>query len=225
MTISLSDAGKRYNREWIFRHFTYTFKQGNSYAVIGPNGSGKSTLLQVISGAIHINEGSMKYEAERGRREAGGGSLESGGGGQKSEVVAEAIYDHVSICAPYLEVVEEMTLKEFLNFHKGFKPFLPGIDIENIVSILGLERAANKQIRYYSSGMKQRVKLAQCVLSDVPVVLLDEPCTNLDAIGIDLYHQLINDYCKDRLVVVSSNDETEYRFCEQKINISDYKNS
>jgi len=225
MTISLSDAGKRYNREWIFRHFTYTFKQGNSYAVIGPNGSGKSTLLQVISGAIHINEGSMKYEAERGRREAGGGSLESGGGGQKSEVVAEAIYDHVSICAPYLEVVEEMTLKEFFNFHNGFKPFLPGIDIENIVSILGLERAANKQIRYYSSGMKQRVKLAQCVLSDVPVVLLDEPCTNLDAIGIDLYHQLINDYCKDRLVVVSSNDETEYRFCEQKINISDYKNS
>src|SRR6185503_17366945 len=61
MTISLSDAGKRFNREWIFRHFTYTFEEGKSYAVIGPNGSGKSTLLQVISGAMHANEGIIQY--------------------------------------------------------------------------------------------------------------------------------------------------------------------
>ena len=92
----------------------------------------------------------------------------------------EEVYQLVSICAPYLEVVEEMTLKEFLEFHRGFKPFLKDITTEKIISILGLEKAANKQIRYYSSGMKQRVKLAQCIFSDTPVVLLDEPCTNLD---------------------------------------------
>ncbi len=71
--------------------------------------------------------------------------------------------------------------------------------------------------------MKQRVKLAQCIFSDTAIVLLDEPCTNLDTEGIALYHRLINDHCKDRLVVVSSNDEVEYKFCRQKINISDYK--
>ncbi|HET6995251.1 MAG TPA: ATP-binding cassette domain-containing protein, partial [Chitinophagaceae bacterium] len=64
MTISLSDAGKRFNREWIFRHFTYTFEEGKSYAITGPNGSGKSTLLQVISGAMHANEGSIKYTVD-----------------------------------------------------------------------------------------------------------------------------------------------------------------
>jgi ABC-type multidrug transport system ATPase subunit len=207
MTISLSDAGKRFNREWIFRHFTYTFEEGQSYAITGPNGSGKSTLLQAISGSMHINEGTMRYEV----------------GSQKSELAPEKIYSHVSLCAPYLDVVEEMTLKEFLDFHHGFKPFLPGITNEKIIAILGLEKAVNKQIRYFSSGMKQRVKLAQCILSDTAIVLLDEPCTNLDAPGIELYNSLINEFCKNRTMIVSSNDPQEYTFCREKISIMNWK--
>jgi ABC-type multidrug transport system ATPase subunit len=236
MTISLSDAGKRYNREWIFRHFTYQFEQGKSYAIIGPNGSGKSTLLQAISGALHLNEGILTF-GEGQKLTVGSPGLEAGSdmadkkislfGGQreKSEFNPDSIYEHVSICAPYLELIEEMTLREFFKFHSIFKPLLGGMEVDRIVSLLGLEKAANKQIRYYSSGMKQRVKLAQCILSDVPIVLLDEPCTNLDLPGFDLYHQLINDYCRNRTVIVSSNDEAEFKFCEKRINITDYKNS
>jgi len=205
MTISLSDAGKRYNRDWIFRHLTHTFKAGKSYAVTGPNGSGKSTLLQSIGGALHLNEGSIQLAIDN------------------KQLTSENIYQHVSICAPYLEVVEEMTVKEFLEFHSQFKPFLSSVSINEIISIAGLEKAVNKQIRFYSSGMKQRVKLAQCIFSDVPVILLDEPCTNLDAEGITLYQKLINDYCKDRLVLVSSNDEVEFGFCEERLSIMDYK--
>ena len=205
MTISLSDAGKRYNRDWIFRHLHYTFEPGQSYAIIGPNGSGKSTLLQALSGSMMLNEGSAQYAI--GNR----------------QLANDSVYRHVSICAPYLEVVEEMTLKEFLDFHHGFKPFLPGISNDFIITTLGLEKAVNKQIRYYSSGMKQRVKLGQCIFSDTPLVLLDEPCTNLDAAGIELYHSLIENYCKDRLVVVSSNDEVEYQFCRSRINMNDFK--
>lgn len=205
MKIVFSDVGKRFNRDWIFRHFTYSFEKGSAYAITGPNGSGKSTLLQVLSGSMHFNEGNIQYSMFN------------------AQCSIEEIYQQVSICAPYLEVVEEMTLKEFLDFHHGFKPFLPGLTTDSIISILGLEKAANKQIRYYSSGMKQRVKLAQCIFSDTQIVLLDEPCTNLDTAGIELYHQLINDHCKDRLVVVSSNDEVEYRFCKEKIEITNYK--
>lgn len=213
MTISLSDAGKRFNRDWIFRHFTYQFESGQSYAITGPNGSGKSTLLQALSGAMMLNEGSIEFRVQ---------SSESGV--SKPTIISiEKIYNHVSICAPYLEVIEEMTLKEFLEFHRGFKPFLKGITADSIIVTLGLEKAIHKQIRYYSSGMKQRVKLAQCIFSDTAIVLLDEPCTNLDAEGIELYHRLIHEYCKDRLVAVSSNDEVEYTFCQQEINISDHK--
>lgn len=205
MTISLSDAGKRYNRDWIFRHLTYQFEAGKSYAITGPNGSGKSTLLQVISGNTMVNEGTIKWQLNEKRIED------------------EKVYKEVSISAPYLELIEEMTLSEFLQFHRSFKPFLPGVSMTDIIEVIGLEKAVNKQIRYYSSGMKQRVKLAQCIFSDTSLVLLDEPCTNLDAVGIELYHRLITTYCKNRMVVVSSNDEVEFSFCQAVINISDYK--
>lgn len=205
MKISLTDAGKRFNRDWIFRHLTYEFSAGQSYAIIGPNGSGKSTLLQVLSGSMQVNEGNVQFST------------------LNTQCPNEEMYKHVSICAPYLEVVEEMTLIEFLNFHAGFKPFLSSITSEKIISILGLDNAVNKQIRNYSSGMRQRVKLAQAIFSDVPVVLLDEPCTNLDTTGVELYKQLIQDYCQKRMVIVSSNDHHEYDFCSNRINVTDWK--
>lgn len=205
MTILLSDTGKRFNRDWIFRHLTYTFEAGNSYAITGPNGSGKSTLLQAISGSLQVSEGNILYSTAN------------------NQISIEDVYRQVSICAPYLELVEEMTLAEFLSFHQNFKDFIPGITTEKIISTLTLENAAHKQIRYYSSGMKQRVKLAQCIFSNTAIVLLDEPCTNLDRTGIDLYHQLIEEYCSKRTVVVSSNDKVEYDFCKNVISILDYK--
>jgi len=204
MTILLSEAGKRFNRDWIFRQLSYSFEEGQAYAIIGPNGSGKSTLLQTISGAMQLSEGTIQYNTP------------------VRQYSTDNIYQQVSICAPYLEVVEEMTLTEFLSFHQDFKPFLPGISIDKIISAVGLFQAAGKQIRNFSSGMKQRVKLAQCIFSDSMIVLLDEPCTNLDSNGIELYHRLIDEHCQNRLVIVSSNDEVEYRFCRQKINIRDY---
>ena len=138
-------------------------------------------------------------------------------------IPSDEVYRQMSICAPYLELIEEMTLLEFLQFHQGFKPFLPGFSTEAIIDAIGLQKAIYKQIRHYSSGMRQRVKLAQCIFSDVPLVLLDEPCTNLDKAGVDLYHSLISHYCSDRLVVVSSNDEVEHDFCQEKINLNDFK--
>lgn len=215
MTISLSDVSKRFNREWIFRKISYRFTAGHTYAITGPNGSGKSTLLQVIGGAVVASAGKISYHL---MPDAGSGHPNGGEG-----VEADDIFKYVSFVTPYLEVVEEMTANEFLHFHQKFKPFLPDISISEMLSIIGLEKAANKQIRYYSSGMKQRIKLAQGIFSDTPIVLLDEPCTNLDEEGIQLYHRLIESYCKNRLLIVSSNDIQEYGFCDETLCIMNYK--
>ena len=206
MKINLSQAGKRFNREWIFRNATIEFQQGISYAITGPNGSGKSTLLQCIAGMMQLSEGQISFKE------------------QAKIIPTENFYQSTSFCAPYVELIEEMKLTEFLNFHFSFKKLLPGIDLKKLIAILDLDTAAQKQIRYFSSGMKQRVKLAQAIFTDTTIVLLDEPCSNFDVKGIDLYHSLINDYCKDRLLIVSSNDEIEYRFCEEKISITSFKN-
>ncbi len=203
MQITLTNTGKRYNREWIFRHFDHQFLAGKRYAITGSNGSGKSTLLQVIAGALTHNEGTIQMTVN--------GNL----------LPEENCFQHIAIAAPYLELIEEMTANEFLTFHHQFKPLASGK--EEILNIISLEKAANKQIRYYSSGMKQRLKLAQAFFCTTPVLLLDEPTTNLDKDGIALYQRLITDYTQNKLVIISSNDQQEYEFCEEVVAIGDYK--
>jgi ABC-type multidrug transport system ATPase subunit len=201
MRIILSDAGKRFNREWIFRHVDYQFFSSNAYAITGPNGSGKSTLLQFIAGAIMPSEGKISYSANDG-------------------VAVADYYQLLSIAAPYLETIEEMTAVEFLRFHEAFKPLMPDMTVGRALERVGLSEARDKQIRYFSSGMKQRIKLAQAFFSDTPVLLLDEPTTNLDAPGITLYHEMIKEYTGGRILIISSNDRMEYEFCTHKLEMN-----
>ena len=205
MKISLNNLGKRYNREWIFRNLSFQFNINKHYAITGPNGSGKSTLLQIIGGAIIYNEGEIFYHDS------------------DKNIEPEKIFKKTSFAAPYIDLVEEMTLTEFFAFHQKMKGWISSIDTKEIIFRLSLEKSSYKQLRYFSSGMKQRVKLAQAIFSDVPAVLLDEPLTNLDDEGISLYYSLIKDYCNNRLVIVSSNDKNEYSFCEEKIDMLNYK--
>lgn len=205
MHILLSDAGKKFNREWIFRGVDFSFEPGKAYAITGPNGSGKSTLLQAIAGSMNLSKGNIQW-------------LNNG-----ISINTEKVYNYLSLAAPYLELIEEMTAKEFLHFHASFKPLLPALTIDTILQLIGLEKAADKQIRFYSSGMKQRVKLAQALFSDMPLLLLDEPCTNLDSAGYQLYHELISTYCKNKTIIVSSNDAQEIGFCTDRIQITNYK--
>lgn len=203
MQINLANTGKRYNREWIFRHFDHEFIAGERYAITGANGSGKSTLLQVIAGSLSHNEGTLQMTVN------------------SRQIAEESCHQYISIAAPYLELIEEMTAKEFLSFHNLFKPLV--ISTNEILAVTGLTKAADKQIRYYSSGMKQRLKLAQAFFCSTPVILLDEPTTNLDAEGIALYRQLILTYTGEKLVIISSNDKQEYDFCTDVIEIGKYK--
>ncbi len=203
MQIKLTNTGKRFNREWIFRHFDHEFLSGKRYAITGSNGSGKSTLLQVISGSISHNEGKIEM-------------ILNG-----SPLLEENCFQYLSIAAPYLELIEEMTATEFLHFHSSFKPLTHSL--ESILALINLENAAQKQIRYFSSGMKQRLKLAQAFFCSAPVLLLDEPTTNLDAEGIALYQQLITEHTDQKLVIISSNDPQEYSFCDEVISIGDFK--
>ncbi len=221
MKISLTNAGKRFNREWIFKGATIEFTSGNAYAITGPNGSGKSTFLQALGGMLQLSEGEIQYAM--GNEQCATDNQQSAIGNKPLAI--EEAYKEISFSAPYMEVIEEMTLFEFLEFHQQFKPLLSSFTPKKIIEEVGLTGAANKQIRYYSSGMKQRVKLAQAIFSQTSIVLLDEPCSNLDTAGIELYHSLITKYCKERLVIVCSNDEVEYSFCNEVISILSFKKS
>lgn len=205
MKINLINTGKRFNREWIFRNITLEFSPNKTYAITGVNGSGKSTLLQIIAGASMQSEGSLSFNNHLSHE----------------KISDTEAYKEISFVAPYLDLIEEMTAHEFLSFHSTFKPLINSI--ESVLNYVGLEKAHHKQIRYFSSGMKQRLKLAQAFFSDTSVLLLDEPTTNLDTAGIELYLQLIKNHSQNRLVIVCSNDKNEYNFCNEIISIDQYK--
>ena len=205
MEIILEDVGRRFNRDWVFQHVDYRFTAGASYAVLGPNGSGKSTLLQVISSALTPSAGRLTYQHN----------------GKAVDI--EQVYRYLSIAAPYLELIEEFTLAEQIRFHFAHKGFLGGFDAPSLMAYLELDHAQHRQLRHFSSGMKQRVKLGLACCTDTPIVLLDEPTSNLDEEGVAWYLRLVEQTTANRLLVVCSNQAREYDFCDHTITITDYK--
>lgn len=205
MTIRLDNVGKRYRMDWIFRKLNGKFESGERWAILGPNGSGKSTLLKVLSGHLTPSKGEIHFED------------------QGIPVKEDVVYKRISYAAPYIELIEEFTLEEAIRFHAKLKPLLPGFSPAALYDLLALPRTRQKEIRFFSSGMKQRLKLVLAVCSDTPVLLLDEPATNLDVQGIEWYKQLISNYAADRLVIIASNDPHDAEFCAKHLGIMDFK--
>lgn len=204
--IDLKNAGKRYNSEWIFKNLTTTFGSGSATVILGGNGSGKSTALRSIFGYAPLSKGEILYLRN------------------KKIIKQSEVYKHFSICAPYLELYEELTLDELAKFHFSLKPALDGFPVSNFSEFIDLKRAADKPVKYFSSGMKQRVRLGLALMSDVEAIFLDEPTSNLDRKAIEWYRDTVIEFRKDRILLVASNQQKdEYFFCEEKIEIEKFK--
>jgi len=205
MKITLQNIGRRFNRDWIFRNIDYTFTSGETYAILGPNGSGKSTLLQVLNGSLAPSTGNIKFFLN------------------DNPLEIDTVFKQVSLAAPYLELIEEFTMDEMTDFHFKFKPYRSGMNRDAVIDLLNLQGGRNKMIKYFSSGMKQRLKLALAFCSDTSMLMLDEPTSNLDTQGVDWYLNLVQQFAADRLTIICSNQQHEYSFCKHQLNISDYK--
>ena len=205
MTINTEQIGKKYRREWIFRRVNLTLTAGTSYTFVGPNGSGKSTLLQLLAGNLPATEGTLTYSLN------------------DKLVDPDNWFRQVSIAAPYLELVEELTLNELLIFHQTFKPFRDNLTPEAIADRLLLTNARHKEIKYFSSGMKQRVKLGLAFFSSSPIVILDEPTSNLDRQGAAWYHEQVRQLSPNQLLLIGSNQPDEYDFCPNVLDVMQWK--
>lgn len=215
MEIVAEQIGKKYRKEWIFRRVNLTLTAGTSYTFVGPNGSGKSTLLQLLAGSLPATEGTLTHTLN-------GTTLEP-----------DNWFRQVSIAAPYLELIEELSLDELLTFHQTFKPFKPGLTHEIMADRLLLTHARHKEIKYFSSGMKQRVKLGLAFFADSPVVILDEPTANLDRQGAAWYHEQVRHLAESsvvrhpdrppQLLLIGSNQPDEYDFCPNVLDVTQWK--
>jgi len=205
MKIELEGVGKRYKMEWILRGIDLSLQSGGRYAITGPNGSGKSTLMKMLSGYLTPSKGKITFIH------------------QAQALPNGDVYKHLSYAAPYIDLIEAFTLWEAIRFHQRFQSFRSEIDAEGLYQLLGFKKARRKQIRHFSSGMKQRLKLALAFCSDTPLLLLDEPTTNLGTEGIRWYQQLMERYAPGRTLLVASNAEVDFDGCEERINVLQYK--
>ena len=205
MHIKVQQVGKRYLRSWIFRGIDLEFQGDCIYGLTGHNGSGKSTLLQILAGFLSPSEGEIIFE------QAG------------ASIKRDDIHQYLSFSSPYTALIEELTLEEHLKFHQKLRPFIDGMEVDALMDLMELSDEWDKEVRYFSSGMKQRLKLGLSILSDSSFILLDEPGSNLDSQSIQWYLNLIQTYRRGRLMIIASNTEEDLSLCQERISIETYK--
>lgn len=205
MVIRLEDIGKRFGMDWIFRDVQFEFESGKAYALTGPNGSGKSTLMKIISLSMTPSKGQVRYIVPGHRNPD-----------------ADEMMRTVAFAAPYISLVQDFTLEEMLQFHFRFRKMLVA-NTTALLDISGLAPHRHKQVLHFSSGMMQRLKLSLSILSDTPVLLLDEPTSNLDVKASAWYHDMIGQYAQDKIVIIGSNQPDEYSFASGQLHVPDFK--
>lgn len=204
MKVELENIGKRFRKEWIFRNVSRGLTAQNCTAILGSNGSGKSTLLQIISGYLTPSEGEIVWQHD------------------EEKILREHVYRHTAICSPMIQLWDELTLEENISLFLRFKALPKCNDAAEFMACIQLQKQHNKPLKTFSSGMKQRVKLGLAILSDAQLLLLDEPCSHLDAAGVLWYQSLLTDNRKEKTVIIASNrDERETFLCEHRIEVRD----
>ena len=200
MEILATNLSKKFRQEFVIRDFSHQFKAGNSYAITGPNGSGKSTLLQLIAQFTLPNSGKIEMTG----------------------IDPELVYTQITYAAPYVELIEEYTLTEHLAILVKNNYLPSSIDIDTLEEFIDLQPGRFKLIKNYSSGMRQKIKLGFALLSERPVLLLDEPTTNFDEKAKQWFFNRLNDQ-RHKLIIIASNELREIEFCSEKIAIVEFK--
>lgn len=175
---------------------------GEKWAVLGSNGSGKSTLALMVAAQVWPTEGEVKWTQN------------------DTEIDPQKVFSFVSLASPAMELQEEFTLNEIIEMHGRIKPFSSPNALEEIAELCKFDSVTcNKEVGNYSSGMLQRVKLCLAAFTDTPVLILDEPLSNLDGAGHELFEQILENFTQNRLLLIASNNEAEYRSCNRYLRL------
>ena len=200
MRVKLNKVGKRFNKEWILRNLSLDIPSQSSLSITGANGSGKSTLIKLISAYMEPTSGNIQYFEN------------------KKTYPIESIPQSIGLAAPYVDLIEEFSLKEHVEFHFKFRstPF----SLDEIITRTNFQFSIDKKVQDFSSGMKQRLKLALAIHAENKLLILDEPTSNLDQEGIEWYRDQILQKIGTCTIIVASNQRHEYDFIPKTINLS-----
>ena len=191
--IVFANLGKRYDQRVIFRGVAGAAEPGSVLVLTGPNGSGKSTLVSILCGLLRPSRGTIRY-------------LMGG-----AEIPRSRWRDHLGIVAPGMSVYEELTARENLSFFSRVRGSgMVAEDIDGLIEQVGLDPERTTPVAGYSTGMRQRLKIAQAILHQPEVLFLDEPGSNLDPAGQDWLQGWVKAFTAEgKTVVLATNDLRE----------------
>ncbi len=204
MHIELNKISKRYGYQWILRDLDLVISSGSVLGVNGLNGSGKSTLIKILSGFLSPSDGKIIHALD-----------------DKIIKIAD-VYKSVSWVAPYLSLTENYNIEEMYNLQGKFKR-MKTESFQEFIEVIDLVQHQDKYIKDFSSGMQQRLQLGLAILSDTPLLLLDEPTSYLDSNAISWYHKLLQKHLDGRTVVIASNDAGDLAECNSSVDVLEFK--
>lgn len=191
----------------VFRNVNYSFKSGNIYSITGQNGSGKSTLLKILAGVLSKSNGNIEWVVD------------------SMKIDNEVVNEFFGFVAPYLNLYEEFNINEIVQIVADIR----GIELDlqfinGLIKDFGLEKRTLDPISSFSSGMKQRVKFIIALIHKPKILLLDEPFTNFDELGIEIVTAIIREIIKQNgIVIIASNDKDEIEICNKNLSILDFQ--
>lgn len=202
ITLKAINLTRKFDRKTIFENLNFELKSGSCTAITGRNGSGKSTLIKIISNLLSQSSGELNlFEGEK-------------------KVKRENVFKYIGFVSPYLNLYDEFTGYENMRILSNIKG--SGHDnIDYVLNRVGLFLRRNDLLKIYSSGMKQRLKIAFSILHSPGILLLDEPTSNLDIDGISIVDDIVNEYKKNKIVIIATNDAHERSLCENEINLNE----
>lgn len=202
--LKVSQVGKYYATTLLFKDISFELRPGEILAIAGWNGSGKSTLVRIIAGLVRPSMGQVEMFFK------------------DQPVPKESRRHFVGMVAPALSLYDELTALENMEFFARVR----GLSYDRkrcleTMDAVGLAEHSRKICRNYSSGMKQRLKLAQALLHNPPLLLLDEPGSNLDSRGIEVVEEITRKQRQVGMTVIASNEKRELDYADRVINLSE----
>ena len=196
--IYINNIANRFGKQLLFKGVTHTVVAGKPVAITGFNGAGKSTLMQIISSVVLPTKGEIEYFS------AG-----------ENPLTTEEFHNLLGFSSPIITPYDALSGRENIDF--ALKENIPFPT--ELIEHFKLTAHIDKDMKKYSSGMKQRLKLIIAMMNDPKFLLLDEPSTNLDEDGKLRLYEIIEEMKSGRVILIATNEPQEVALCSEVIEV------